>query len=167
MKLSLGNPWLEIGVAMLISAYVLILLSKVKLKNCGYEIKTRGFAAALPFCLKQLRWYFFSAVLAFGASLALVVGTHRLFVGLEVDDSGLILHYPWPRSNVHLALAAVTESKIEVQESGVWRRIMFRLSIKAGPSVYVSPWAGKKEAQQANEAVQAHLGKPQKNSPDN
>src|SRR5207249_1150734 len=111
------------------------------------------------------RWHAFLFVLAFCASLALVVGTHRLFCAIKASDEELKLEYPWPRSNVRLNWSDITEAKVEVHQFRF--RYMFRLSVKADSSTYLSPWAGKKEVQQAHDAIQAHLGKPQKSFPAN
>ena len=165
MTVSLANSWTHIGILMLCSAYPLFLISKGGFRRCRHEIHKRGFTAALPFCFWQFRWHPIFIVFAFGASLALVVGTHRLFDRIETGDAGLTLDYPWPRSDVHLNWEDVTASKVEVHRFR--RRTMFRLSVKAGSSVYVSPWTGQDETQRAYDAIQAHLGKPQKSLPKN
>jgi hypothetical protein len=162
MTVSFANPWLHAGAIMLVPAYVLFLLARRKLKKCGNEIQSRNLAAALRFCFLQLRWHVLSAALAFAISVALVVGINRLFVGIEAGDTRLTLDYPWPRSNVHLNWEDITQANVETQQFRF--RYMFRLRVEAGSKVYWSPWNGKEETQRALDIIQAHLGKPEKNS---
>lgn len=163
MTVSLADPWTHIVAIMLLPTYVLLRLSKSKIKQCRHAIISRNPIGVLCFWLWQLRWHVLCGVLVFGVSLLLVVGTARLFAGIETSESGLTLDYPWPRSNVYLNWKEVTESKVETHHFR--RGYKFRLRVEAPSAVYVSPWTDKKEVQSAHDLIQAHLRKPETNLP--
>lgn len=153
---------MHIGAIMLVPAYVLFLLAKRKLKKCRNEVQSRNLAEALRFPFWQLRWHLLFAVVAFAISVALVVGIHRHFVGIDAGDARLTLDYPWPRSDVRLDWRDVTQANVETQQFRF--RYMFRLKVEAASQVFWSPWTGKEEVQRAHEIIQAHLGKSEKSS---
>src|SRR4051794_25023627 len=110
---------------MVIPTYVLFLFARGKLKKSVIELRNRNVYNSLAFFSYHLRWYLVGVVFAFALSFALVVGTHRLFVGIEPTEKQLILHYPWPRSNVRLNWDEIAQSDVEIQRSRF--RQMFRL----------------------------------------
>jgi hypothetical protein len=166
MTVSLANPWWHVGAFMLLPTYLLFFLSRERLRKCSEEIQNRGFLPALPLSLWQLRWYLAVGLLAFGISVALVVGTRQLFIGVGTEDKRLTLEYPWPRSDVHLNWGDVSKANMETRQFGAWGRHMFRLQVIAGSSVYSSPWSGgDADVRRAQDVIRAHLAKLRGNDP--
>ena len=162
MRVVLANTWEGICIGMIISAFFLWRLSNGNLRKCWHEIRDRG-AAALPSCFWRFRWHAVFMAFAYGATLALVVGLHRLFAGIETSETGLTLDYPWPRSDVYLDWKDVTAFTVESHHFK--RGYSFRLRVEAGSSIYISPWTGREETQRARDLIQAHLNKREKQNP--
>lgn len=162
-SISLADPWLHVAAAMAVPAYVLFLWSKRKLKKSARELNGRKGTAALSFFLWQLRWPFVVGAVALAGALALVVGLHRSFVGIRTDDNGLTLDYPWPRPNVRLSWADVSEAAMDKKEFGTWRTTRFCLRVQAADLVFYSPWsATTQEINQALDLIQKHLSRGEK-----
>ncbi len=162
-SISLADPWLHVAAVMAVPAYLLFLWSRQKLKKSACELNGRKGVAAMPFFLWQLRWPFVVGAMVLGGALALVVGLHRSFVGIEAGDNGLMLDYPWPRSNVRLSWADVSEVAMDKKEFGTWRTTRFSLRVQAGDSVFRSPWsATTQEINQALDLIQKQISERKK-----
>ncbi len=161
MSFSFANPWWHIGGLMGLPAYVLLRLAWQKLKRCSAEPQKEGRSRSLAFYFRLFRWYPVAAVLAFGVSVALVVGLHRNFIGVETSDTEIVLDYPWPRTDVHLRLQdTLLEAGVESARFGIWGTTKFRLKIKSGAAEYRSLWIGDfAELRRARDSIQLRLTK--------
>jgi len=161
MSVSFANPWWHIGAGMLLPAYVLLRLAWQKLKRCSAEPQNQERSRGLVFYFRLFRWYPVAAVLAFGVSVTLVVGLHRHFVGVETNDTEIVLDYPWPRTDVHLRLQdTLLEAGVESAQSGIWGQTKFRLKIRSGAAEYRSLWIGNSaELRRARDSIQLRLAK--------
>ena len=161
--ISLADPWLHIVAIMAVPVYGLFLWSKQRLKKLAGELKTRGGPLTFAFYLWQLRWQFIAGMVALAVALSLVVGTHRLFVSIKADEGGLILDYPWPRSDVDLRWEEITESAVDTKQFGVSGVTRFCLRVEAKGLVFYSPWsATAKEVRQARELIRTYMSQRQK-----
>src|SRR5262245_35579541 len=138
MSVAISNPWWHIGAGMLLPLYVLFLLGKRRLKTCSSELNNQESAGTCWFYFRSLRWHLVAAVVALGIVVALVVGSHRLFVGVETGETEIVLDYPWPRSDVRLRLQDISEADVECSQFGIWGRSMFRLRVRSPSAEYWS-----------------------------
>lgn len=152
--ITFATPLFHSAAIVLSFTYCLFFLSRLRLKNCFHQIRSRGVRSALPFCFWHLRWYFAAELLSIVAAGCLVVGSHRTFAQMEADAAGLTLNYPWPRQDVHLGWKDVTGSIIEKRQFRF--RYMFRLKIQAGSQEFYCPWTGGEEVEQGSEIIESN-----------
>src|SRR5262245_4593425 len=110
--IKISDPLSDAFTATLIPLVMLLICCKGRVVECLKEIRKRSLFGGLFFCLHSLRWYLLVYLVCFGLAWFFVIGVHRLLVAVDVQDSRLILKYPWPRSNVEIDWRDVNEAKI-------------------------------------------------------
>ena len=141
---------------MVAAAYILLIVSKGTFKGWSQAVREQGCASALPLFVRHFRWQMLCFVLAFGISVAFVVGFTKLFIGVQSDARGITLEYNWPRSNIHLNWSDIKNVNIETHQFGSWRKNRQRLFVVVDKDIYISPWSGNDgTVQRANDLIQA------------
>ncbi len=158
MTFSLANPLPEFVAGMLLPGCVLYFFVRRRVRDCAHELGSCSVARLPILLLRRFGWHLCAAALSICLVWTLIVGSHRLFVRVSVDSAGLLLSYPWPRSNVRLVWPEVSQAVVESRPFGIFEATRFRLRVESADSVFCSPWsASAKDLNLACDAIQSHL----------
>ena len=131
-------------------------LGKRGLRGFRDDLRARGFSGAIQSRTADLVMFALASLLILCVMWTLVVGTHKSFHAVLSDDSGLTLRYLWPRTDVRLRWADLTDAAVEKRQFRL--RVMHRLRVTTVAETFFSPWTGHEEVLRAQVLVSTHNG---------